>query len=159
MLGTAGAAEGAEGAAVPAAHGEPVFIRADRAWEPTPEVADGTEVLNLEGSFEMRGADWWLTADSAQVYGPVEDPERLVIEGAPARVSLTRRGGESVSGTGRRITYWRRLEVVEVEGGAAFTAGDLAMTSSKIIYDLDEDRLRSFGRVGVTLVASDGDGD
>ena len=135
-----------------AADGEPVLVRADRAWESAPEAASGGDVLNLEGSFEMRGSDWRLTADSAQVYGPVEDPERLVIQGAPARVSLTRRNGERASGTGQRITYWRHRDLVEVHGGATFQAGELAMSGSKLIYDLDAERLRSAGNGGVTLV-------
>ena len=123
------------------------------------EPAGGGEVLNLEGNFEMRGSDWWLTADSAQVYGPVEDPERLVIQGAPARVSVTRRNGERASATGQRIIYWRRRELVEVHGAAAFAAGDLAMTGSRIIYDLDAERLKSAGNSGVTLVVREEDGD
>lgn len=137
---------------VSASGGEPLLIRADRAWEPAPEVVGDDEVLNLEGNFEMRGPDWRLTADSAQVYGAVEDPERLVILGAPARVSLIRRNGERASGTGERIIYWRRRELVEVHGTAAFAVGDLAVTSSKIIYDLGRERLKSVGNGGVTFV-------
>ncbi|MXY04240.1 MAG: hypothetical protein F4171_11280 [Gammaproteobacteria bacterium] len=139
-------------AEVSAFDGEPLLIRADRAWEPAPEVAGDDKVLNLEGNFEMRGPDWRLTADSAQVHGPVEDPERLVILGTPARVSLIRRNGERASGTGERITYWRRRELVEVDGTAAFATGDLAVTSSKIIYDVDKERLESVGDEGVTVV-------
>ena len=144
--------------AAPAFGREPLLIRADRAWEPAPEAGGNDEVLNLEGNFEMRGPDWRLTADSAQVYGPVEDPERLVILGAPARVSLTRRNGERASGTGQRITYWRRRELVEVHGAATFAAGDLAVTSSKIIYDLGKERLESVGNDGITFVVQDGNG-
>ena len=146
-------------AEVSASGGAPLLIRADRAWEPAPEVAGDEEVLNLEGNFEMRGPDWQLAADRAQVYGPVEDPERLVIRGAPARVSLVRRNGERASGTGERITYWRRRELVEVHGAAAFAAGNLAVTSSKIIYDLGKERLESVGDAGVTFVVRDGNAD
>ncbi len=101
----------------------------------------------------MSGTDWRLTADSAQVYGPVEDPQRLVIVGSPARMTLTRRNGERASGTGERIIYWPRRELVEVHGGAAFAAGSLSATSSRIIYDLGEERLESTGDAGVTFVA------
>ena len=142
---------------VAASDGEPLLIRADRAWEPAPEEAGDEEVLNLEGNFEMRGPDWRLTADSAQVYGPVEDPERLVILGAPARVSLIRRNGKRASGAGERIIYWRRRELVEVQGTAAFVAGDIAVTSSKIIYDLGEERLESMGDAGVTVFVQESD--
>ena len=145
-----------EGLAAPVAFaGEPLLIRADRAWEPAPEVTGDDEVLNLEGNFEMRGSDWRLTADSAQVYGPVEDPERLVVLGAPARVSLIRRNGERASGTGERITYWRRRELVEVHGAATFAAGDLAVAGARIIYDLDEERLKSSANGGITFIVQE----
>ena len=141
---------------ISASGGEPLLIRADRAWEPAPEAAGDGETLNLEGNFEMRGPDWRLTADSAQVHGPVEDPERLVILGAPARVSLIRRNGERASGSGERIIYWHRRELVEVHGTAAFEAGDLAVTSSKIIYDLGKERLESVGDAGITFIVREG---
>ena len=136
---------------------EPLLIRADRAWEPAPEMAGDGEVLNLEGNFEMRGPDWRLAADSARVYGSVEDPERLVIRGGPACVFLVRRNGQRAWGTGQRITYWRQRELVEVQGSAAFAAGDLAMRSSSIIYDLAKERLTSEGDAGVTVVVRDGE--
>ena len=67
-------AAGAAAKALPAPEGEPIVIRADRAWEAAAEGApSGAEgqVLHLQGNFEMRGADWRVTADSAQVRGPV----------------------------------------------------------------------------------------
>ena len=145
----------AEGVAATATEGEPLLVRADRAWEPAPDAAGGDDVLHLEGNFEMRGSDWWLTADTARVYGPVEDPERLVVLGSPARVSVVRSNGERASGSGQRIVYWRQRELVEVHGAAAFAAGDLAMTSARIIYDLDAERLKSVGDAGITFTVQD----
>ncbi len=139
-------------AEVAASGGAPLLISAERAWEPAPESAGDGEALRLQGNFRMSGPDWQLAADSAQVYGPVEDPERLVIVGGPARVTLIRRNGEPASGTGERIIYWPRRELVEVQGTAAFAAGRLSASSSRIIYDLDEERLRSTGDAGVTFV-------
>ncbi|MCY4214700.1 MAG: hypothetical protein OXF68_13895, partial [Gammaproteobacteria bacterium] len=140
-----------------ASGGVPLLISADRAWEPPAELAGDGEALRLQGNFRMSGPDWRLTADSAQVYGPVEDPERLVIVGAPARVTLIRRNGEPASGTGERIIYWPRRELVEVHGGA-FAAGGLSAASSRIIYDLGEERLESTGEAGVTFVARESAG-
>jgi len=135
-----------------------LLISADRAWEPAPELAGDGEALRLKGNFRMSGPDWRLTADSAQVYGPVEDPERLVIVGAPARVTLTRRNGERASGTGERIIYWPRRKLVEVRGAAAFAAGGLSAASSRIIYDLGEERLESAGDAGVVFVVRESAG-
>lgn len=154
------AAPAAAGAAVeapPDPDGEPIVIRADRAWEAAAEGAPGGaegQVLHLQGNFEMRGADWRVTADSAQVRGPVEDPEQLTILGAPAAIVFTDSDGNVAAGQGRRIVYWRRREVVELHGDAKIQAKDFAIGSSRIVYDLKDERLLSSGGDGVEFVLS-----
>lgn len=150
-------AAGAAAKALPATDGEPIVIRADRAWEAAAEGAPGGaegQVLHLQGNFEMRGADWRVTADSAQVRGPVEDPEQLTILGAPAEIAFTNEDGDVATGQGQRIVYWRRREVVELHGDARIQAKDFAIGSSKIVYDLRDERLLSSGGDGVEFVLS-----
>lgn len=147
------AAAGAALETPPDPPGEPILIRADRAWE-AADAAAGGQVLHLQGNFEMRGADWRVTADSAQVRGPVEDPEQLTILGTPARIAFTDDDGEVVTGQGGRILYWRRREQVELHGDARIQAKDFAIGSSKILYDLKEERLLSSGDDGVEFLLS-----
>ena len=150
-------AAGAVVEALPDLGGEPIVIRADRAWEAAAEGAPGgadDQVLHLQGNFEMRGAGWRVTADSAQVRGPVEDPERLTILGTPAAIVFMDDGGDVATGQGRRIVYWRRREVVELHGDAKIQAKDFAIGSSKIVYDLKDERLLSSGGDGVEFVLS-----
>lgn len=135
---------------------EPILIRADRAWEASDAAAGDAEsqVLHLQGNFEMRGADWRVTADSAQVRGPVEDPEQLTILGTPARITFTDADGETATGQGGRIVYWRRREVVELHEDARIQAKDFTIGSSRIVYDLKEERLLSSGGDGVEFLLS-----
>ena len=151
------AAVGAAEPTPPDLDGEPILIRADRAWEAAADATTGgagDQVLHLQGNFEMRGPDWRVTADSAQVRGPVEDPEQLIILGTPAKIAFTDDDGEVTTGQGGRIVYWRQREVVELHDSAKIQAKDIAIVSSKIVYDLKEERLRSSGSDGIEFVLS-----
>ena len=137
---------------------EPIVIRADRAWEAAAdETAGGVggQVLHLQGNFEMRGPDWRVTADSAEVRGPVQDPDQLIIIGAPAQIHFTDDDGDTASGEGERIVYWRQREVLELHGNAVLKSGDLSLSSSKIVYDLKAERLQSSGDDGVQFTLSE----
>ena len=113
---------------------EPIVIRADRAWEAAADetaAGAGGQVLHLQGNFEMRGLDWRVTADSAEVRGPVQDPDQLIIIGAPARIHFTNDDGDTASGEGGRIVYWRQREVLELHGNAVLKSGDLSLSAPR----------------------------
>ncbi len=132
----------------------PIVIRADRAWE-----GEGGDVLYLAGNFEIRSTDWVVTAQDAEVHGPVEDPERIVVTGRPARIAFEN-NGTRISGRGGRIVYRYREEVIELYEDAVLEGEDVLMTSSAIVYDLGSERLRSSGSDGVEVILRrNGDGD
>ncbi len=125
-----------------------IVIRADRAWEGVDE-----DVLHLEGNFGMRTSDWEVTADEAEVYGPIEDPTHIVIRGTPAHVTAQKaRGGEPVKGEGKTIEYYHQTELLRITGDAVLTDEDIAMRSSFIEYDMFNKRLKSSGSDGVEFV-------
>lgn len=130
-----------------------MVIRADRAWE-----GEDDGVLYLQGSFEMRSAEWRVTADDAEVHGPVENPERVIVTGAPARISFDNEGS-TITGQGGRIVYRYRDEVIELYENAVLEGRDVSVASSAIVYDLENERLRSSGSDGVeVIVRRDGNG-
>ena len=124
----------------------PIVIRADRAWE-----GESGRVLYLEGSFEMRSADWLVTARNAEVHGPVEDPERIVVTGRPAKITFDN-DGSTITGVGGRIVYRYREEVIELYEDAVLEGEDVSMASSAIVYDLKNERLRSSGSDGIEVI-------
>ena len=135
---------------------ELILIRADRAWEATAQGGgdSGAQVLHLEGNFEMRGPDWRVTANSAQVHGPLDDPSELIILGAPASIVFTDADGDATTGQGGRIVYWRWRDLLELHVNAVLKSGDLSVSGSKIIYDLEAERLQSSGEDGIEFVLS-----
>ncbi len=130
---------------------EPIVIRADRAWE-AKEGPDQEKSLNFEGNFEMSGRDWWVKADSAQVIGPLEEPDRIIVIGAPARISFTNDDGDITTGEGGRVIYWGTRQIVELQDNAVLQAGGVSITSSKIAYDLEARSLQSIGADGVEFL-------
>ncbi len=129
--------------------GEAILIRADRAWE--ERLGDET-VLSLAGSFAMSGDRWSIEADSASVFGDVENPERIEIQGSPARASFTDDRGRVAKAEGRQIVYRYQQELVEIHGDAKLNNEDLSIVSSRIVYDLGQQRLQSSGEDGIEFV-------
>ena len=129
------------------ANGEaPIVIRADRAWE-----GEEDGVLHMAGNFEMVSADWRVTADAAEVHGPVQNPELLIVSGSPARISFDNEGS-TIIGRGGRIHYRYREDLLELYDDAVLEGEDMSMSSSVIVYDLAEERLQSSGTDGVEVV-------
>ncbi len=126
---------------------ETIVIRADRAWEE----ADGSEVLHFAGNFELISPEWELRSDEADLYGPLDDPTRIVARGAPAYLTIVD-ADETIDGEGLEIEYMRDEDVLILRQEARLAGGDISMTSSEIVFDVGAERLRSSGTDGVEMV-------
>jgi lipopolysaccharide transport protein LptA len=126
---------------------ETVFIRADKAWEdPEPDI------VHFSGDFELKAHDWHLYADRATLYGNLEDPETVLLEGSPARVWVTVTSGDKqaiVEGEASSIEYRRALNTVRMTGDAMLVKADNIMRSNEIEYDIEADRFSAGGDQGV----------
>ena len=134
----------------------PIVVQADRAREGEAG-AGGSPVLHLEGNFEMRAEKWRVAADRAEVHGPVEDPEQVLIFGAPARIWFQDGDGAEATGRGGRIVYRRREELLELYDDAVLDGENLSIASSAIVYDLKNRRLRSSGADGIEITLKRGE--
>ena len=61
--------------------GDTVTVTAERAWE-----TDEVDVIHFSGQFELRAPDWYLSGDSATVYGNLDNPE----SGGPGQTGKNR---------------------------------------------------------------------
>ena len=123
---------------------ETVTVTAEKAWE-----AEEPNVVHFSGQFELRAPDWALFGDSAVVYGKLDDPDRVVVEGKPARISFLRETDESdtttdpeerVDGSAAVVEYFRATDKLRMRGEASLTRKDSTLVSDKIEYDVDTDR-------------------
>jgi len=126
---------------------ETIIIRADRAWEEE----GGNEVLHFKGNFELIAPEWELEADEADLFGPMDDPDRILARGAPAVVLIVS-DGETIRGEGSQIEYLRETDVLILRGNAELKGEKLFMKSREIVYDVGTERLKSSGNDGVEMI-------
>jgi len=131
-----------------------VTVTADRAWED-----DTPDVIHFSGKFMLRGPDWLLSGDSAVVYGKLDDPERVVVEGNPAVVAFLRDEKDSgipptrqrVDGTALFVEYFRSRDKLIMRGNASLVHEDTTLVGDSIEYDVDADRYSAGGEGGIQL--------
>jgi lipopolysaccharide transport protein LptA len=132
-----------------------VTITAQRAWED-----DDGDITHFTGSFELHAPDWYVSADSAVVYGKLDDPDKLVVEGRPARIFILRDTEKSagnsdpepnIEGVAFTIEYFRTTNTLKMRGAAILTREDNTLSSEIIEYDIDEDSYSASGEGGINI--------
>jgi len=136
--------------------GETMVIRADQAWE-TREVPEGggpeVRSLHFKGNFQLDAPDWFIRADSATLFGAVDDPKSIAVSGTPARVwMIDENGATEVDATAGNIEYFRHNDRLKLQGDAVLEEQRNTLRSSSIDYDLNERRLVATGKGGVQIV-------
>jgi len=138
-----------------------VTIVADNARE-----GDQVDVIHFSGNFELRAPDWYLSADSATVYGKLDNPEKVVLEGNPAKIYFLRNSNktatpsnetsaeptwEDIEGTALKIEYLRLSNKLKMTGSATLKRKENQLSSEVIEYDIDADRYSARGDGGINI--------
>ena len=137
-----------------------VTVTAEKAWED-----DEPNVIHFSGKFELRGLDWLLSGDSAVVYGKLDNPDRVVVEGKPAKVAFLRNEEDSdisttedrVDGTALFVEYFRASDKLKMRGTATLVRKDSTLASEVIEYDVEKDRYSAGGEGGIHVQLSTDD--
>jgi lipopolysaccharide transport protein LptA len=125
-----------------------IVVTADQAWE-----SDDGEVLNFEGNFELTAPDYYLLSDTAEIHGPVEDPDRIVATGNPVTFWVRDADDDGLThGQGDRVEYERKRNLLRLSGNAVLRDKNTVMRSSLLEYDTETKRLISTGNDGVEIV-------
>jgi len=141
-----------------------VTVTAERAWE-----SDETGVMHFSGEFELRAPDWYLLGDTVVVYGKLDDPDRVIVAGKPARIAFLRstdqkikaQAGENaanadpeerIDGTALIIEYFRVADKIKMRGAARLTRKDSTLVSEIIEYDIGTDRYLASGEGGIKFL-------
>ena len=124
-----------------------VSISADLASEDSDN-----DILYFEGNFLMLSDDWKLYANLAEVSGSPERPQRVYLEGSPARFIIERDGEQQrIEASAPSIEYVRASNILSLSGGAILRLNDEVIRSGAIEFDLTSDRYRSLGKDGVSI--------
>lgn len=129
---------------------ETVSISADQASEDSD-----TDSLHFEGDFQMQSGEWKLNSSLATVSGQPSRPDRVYLQGSPARFMIAReRDGEGqdlIEATAPSIEYVRATNLLSLSGGATLQLNGEIIRSGAIEFDLSSDRYRSLGSGGVSI--------
>lgn len=126
-----------------------LIVSAARAFESD----DGTAMV-LEGGLELHANDWRIVADRAVLAGRLDDPDKVVVDGDPARIIVgASDGGEALEGRGQHLEFEPNTETIRLEGAAMIVRGEQSISSESIKYLLDKGTFAagSHGRVRVVM--------
>ena len=146
-----------------------VTITAENAWEDEQK-----DVIHFSGQFELRAPDWSLLAESAIVYGKLDNPDKVVLMGNPAMVFFLRDTSKnqpgspdenvtsskleepnnsklSIEGSATKIEYFRATNKLKMIGSATLKRKDNMLTSETIEYDVDTDKYSASGKGGINI--------
>ena len=128
---------------------ETVSISADEASEDSD-----SDTLRFAGHFLMQSGDWKLHSDEAIVSGPPDRPERVFLQGSPARFVIQRVTDEethTIEASAPSIEYVRATQILSLSGGASLRLDNEVIKSAALEFDLSSDRYQSMGAGGVSI--------
>jgi lipopolysaccharide transport protein LptA len=128
---------------------ETISITADVASE---DIEPG--ILHFEGHFTMRTPHWRLESTRATVYGDPDQPDRVYLQGSPARFLINRDTSEGegiVEVTAPEMEYMRSTSILKLQGGAVLKLDDETIQSEVIEYNIETQRYRAGGADGVLI--------
>jgi len=133
---------------------ETVSISADEAYE---DIRPG--ILHFNGHFIMQSHNWLLKSAQATVYGRPERPDKVVLEGSPARFLINHNQGagqHTVEATAPVVEYQRSTNMLRLSGGAMLKLDGEVIRSNVIEYNISTDRYRAAGADGVMIEVAPG---
>jgi len=134
---------------------ETISISADEAYEDTQP-----GILYFNGHFIMQSRDWRLESAQATVYGQPDRPDKVYLEGSPARFLISRNqanGQSTVEATAPTVEYQRATNLLKLSGGAMLELDGEVIRSERIEYNISTDRYWAAGADGVTIEVPPGE--
>ena len=111
-------------------------------------------ILHFSGHFQMHSDDWQLNSSQATVYGSPDKPDRVYLEGSPARFHVNRTDRTEqgqIKGTAQVVEYLRATNQLVLSGEAVLRLGDEVIRSTQIEYDISTNRYQAGGDDGVFI--------
>ena len=126
-----------------------ISISADEASED-----EQPGILHFIGHFLMQSTDWQLTSEEATVFGSPDKPDRVYLEGSPARFVINRndlKNQGQIKAAAQVVEYLRDDNLLTLSGGATLMLDDEVIRSNHIEYDINTNRYRAGGTEGVLI--------
>ena len=130
---------------------ETVTISAREAWED-----EAPDVINFRGDFQLETTQWQIRSEEATLYGNLDDPDTVILDGTPAVFIIEVHDDESpyrVEGKATRIIYEKALDSIFLQGDASISNGDSLLEGGSIRYYIGNDEISATGEAGVRIRA------
>ena len=111
-------------------------------------------ILHQRGNFIMQSETWHLTSSQATVYGSPTKPDRVLLQGSPARFTFLPdldSGTDQIEATALELEYQREDNSLTLTGDARLLLGEEVILSSTIKYDITTSRFLAGGDNGVNI--------
>ena len=111
-------------------------------------------ILHFQGQFLMQSIDWKVISTLATVYGSLDKPDRIYLEGEPARFQVSRTDKTQqgpIDASATIVEYLRHTNKLKLSGQATLKLGDEVIRSTYIEYDIDTNRYMAGGNDGVLI--------
>jgi len=110
-------------------------------------LADDGESL-LSGTVRITQGSLHVQADNARVTRTGGDLQRVLLEGAPARLKQIDDKGQAVNASARQIIYQPAADIIELLGNVVIEQPQGNLTGERITYDLGTGRIQADGQGG-----------
>ena len=146
LLGLPGALTAAELPALDAQ--DTVVVTADQAWE-----SDTAEVLNFKGNFRLNAPHYYVSSNTAELHGDIDDPTTIIAVGQPVEFWVENdESSERTYGEAERLEYDLANNLIRLTGKAVIRDDQTVMRSDIIEYDTEARRLISTGSGGIEII-------
>jgi len=141
-------------AALPAAELPPldaqdtVVVTADQAWESASE-----KVLNFKGNFRLTAPHYFVSSNTAELHGDIDDPTTIIAIGQPVTFWVENdESSERTYGEAEKLEYDLANNLIRLTGKAVIRDEQTVMRSDVIEYNTEARRLVSAGTGGIEIV-------
>jgi lipopolysaccharide export system protein LptA len=132
--------------------GAPVLAKSSDRDQPMDITADRTDALleddsvsTLEGNVRIRQGTMEVDAEKAEIHRRAGEIERIVLTGAPARLSQVSDQGERMDATARQVVYTLSDEVMVLTGNVDIKQPRGNLRGETVKYDITTGRLDGGG--------------
>ena len=111
-------------------------------------------ILHFNGHFLMQSTDWKVASNRATFYGNLDKPDRIYLEGDPARFLVARTDNSAqgpIDASASVVEYLREANKLKLSGQATLMLGDEVIRSTYIEYDISTNRYQAGGTDGVLI--------
>ena len=126
-----------------------INIRADEAVED-----EAPDIIHLKGNFQMLSHEWRVTSNMATVHGNPNKPDRIYLQGSPARFLFLPEqdtSKEPIEAQALNVEYLRDTNSLKLTGDATLMLGNEIIRSSYIEYDITTNHYQAGGDNGVIM--------